>query len=98
VQDPGPNLDQYDSIRETWRSKDMVAKVLGIFSANRLNADWKIAQPDDNLRKQAVKNYYKPTENPTLMNYHFRALQQSMEETFPSFCNRVLKESKHFNF
>ena len=32
------------------------------------------------------------------MNYHFRAPSQTENETFPGFCNRVLKEAKHCVF
>ena len=106
AQDPTPNLEQYDVIREDWRSKDKVAKILGMFSSNRLYEDWKVAQPDEDIRKRAgwntfvrdMKLFYKPTENPTLMHYHFRTLQQASDETFPAFCNRVVKEAKHCEF
>ena len=40
-----------------------------------------------------MKEFYR--ENPTLMNFHFRALTQLVDETFPTFCNRVVKEAKH---
>jgi len=45
-----------------------------------------------------MQNYYKPTDNPTLKNYHFRSLCQNTNETFPAFCNRVLNEAKHCHF
>lgn len=104
--DPRPTLPQYDTIRDTWQSKDKVAKLLGMFSSNRLYTDWKMAEPNERSRKEAswdefrdkIKIYYKPTENPTLMNFHFRALNQENNETFPSFCNRVMKEAKHCHF
>ena len=41
-----------------------------------------------------IRAYYKPTENPVLVNYQFRALSQHDGETFHGFCNRVEKESK----
>ena len=44
-----------------------------------------------------MRLYYKPTENVTLKNFHFRALFQKQDETFPSFCSRVKKEAKHCN-
>lgn len=82
--DPRPNLVQYDAIRDAW--------LLGIFSSNRLYTDWTVAQPNENARKGAnwevfkdtMHNFYKPTENPTLMNFHFRALTQNSDETFPA--------------
>merc|ERR1712240_341964 len=36
---PKPNLDQYDQVRDDWRSKDKVAKLLGMFSSDRLYSD-----------------------------------------------------------
>ena len=36
---PVPSVDEYDKMKETWRSKDKVAKVLGMFSSQRLFAD-----------------------------------------------------------
>ena len=39
----------------------------------------------------AMKEYYKPTQNPTLKNFKFRELTQAQNETFPVFCNRVEK-------
>ena len=45
-----------------------------------------------------MKEFYQPTENPPLRNFHFRALTQLVEETFPTFCNRVVKEAKHCHF
>ena len=45
-----------------------------------------------------MQTYYKPTENPTLANVHFRKLQQETEETFTAFCNRVEKEAVHCYF
>ena len=104
--DPKPTLAQYDQIREDWRHKDMVAKFIGLFSSQRLIEDWQAAEPNTDLRKQELwpgfirklKDYYKPTDNPVLVNYQFRALRQQEEETFHAFCNRVDKESKTCSF
>ena len=65
-----------------------------------------MAQPDEALRKfskweefiATMKEYYRPTENPILKTFRFRALTQNQEETFPAFCYRVNKEAKHCNF
>ena len=102
---PQPSLEDYDTIRDEWRSKDKVAKLLGMYSSKRLHSDWRAAQPDEKLRKvasweifvKAMKQYYKPTENATLKNFQFRALTQMENETFPAFCNRVCKEAAHCN-
>ena len=103
---PRPTLDQYDEIRETWRSKDKVAKLIGMFSTPRLSSDWEAAEESERNRKkalwtefkQAMCQYYAPTENSTLMNYKFRGLSQNSEETFPAFCNRVEKEARLCQF
>ena len=103
---PKPSLEEYDKIRDEWRSGDKVSKLLGMFSSNRLFTDWKIAQSNNDVRKackwelfiETMKEFYKPTANDTLKNYHFRSLSQLETETFPGFCNRVQKESKHCNF
>ena len=47
---------------------------------------------------QQMKTYYRPTENPTLKHFHFRALSQGDSETFPAFGNRVEKEASHCSF
>ena len=104
-QNPRPDLAAYDAIRNDWRSKDKVAKFLGMFSSIRLYSDWCAIKPDDLERKTskwdeflvAMRLYYKPTENVTLKNFHFRALSQKQDETFPSFCSRVKREAKHCN-
>lgn len=106
VQDPKPTLDDYDSLRDGWRSKDRVAKVIGMFSAPRLSSDWEAAESDEKLRQAAtwtdfktkLQEYYKPTENATLMNFQFRELSQRSNETFPAFCNRVEAEAKMCHF
>ena len=106
VPDPKPTLQQFDQIREAWRSKDRVAKFLGMYSSSRFISDWRAAEPGEALRKAAnwnifltkVQSYYKPTENLTLKNFHFRELLQEPHETFTGFCNRVDKEAKHCAF
>ena len=98
-----PTIAQYDEIRDEWRSKDRVAKFLGLFSTKRLYTDWMAAVPSETDRKAATWNifktkmreFYKPTENTTLTNFHFRQLSQNKDETFTLFCNRVESESKH---
>ena len=99
---PKPTLDEYDQIRDQWIEKDMVAKFIGLFSSQRLQADWQAAEPNADLRKRAswtdfitkLSAYYKPTDNPVLVNFQFRSLTQQDGETFHGFCNRVDKESK----
>ena len=93
---PRPTVDQYDTIRDQWIQKDKVTKFIGLFSSQRLRADWEAAEPNTDLRKRAtwtefvtkMKAYYKPTDNPV------RSLTQQEGETFHGFCNRVEKESK----
>ena len=104
--DPRPTVAQYDGIRDTWRSHDKVHKFLGLFSSKRFYNDWTAAQPDEALRNNAtwqqfmkyVREFYKPTENPTLKNFHFREIQQSPKETFTAFANRVALEAGHCSF
>ena len=87
-----------DQIRDQWIEKDMVAKFIGLFSSQRLQA----AETDNEVRKHArwpdfiekMRTYYQPTENPVLANFHFRSLTQQETETFHGFCNRVEKQSK----
>ena len=45
-----------------------------------------------------MRAYYKPTENSTLKNYHFRDMRQGPEETFTAFCSRVALEAGHCTF
>ena len=52
-ENPKPNVDQYDEIRNNWRSKDMVAKLLGLYSTKRMFSDWQLAQPIEEERKNA---------------------------------------------
>ena len=104
--EPKPDLQQYDSICEDWKSKDKVTKLLGMFTTARVYEDWKIAQPNSQTRKDikwdafitTMREHYKPTENITLKNFHFRALAQYSTESFPSYCSRVEKEAKHCEF
>ena len=103
---PRPTLDQYDKIKEDWQANDRLAKFLGMFSSARLHSDWKVAMPNEKARKtktwndfvNAMKQYYKPTQNPTLKNFKFRELTQAENEIFPAFCNRVEKEARHCYF
>ena len=103
---PVPTVDQYDELKENWKLKDKVAKVLGMFSSQRLYADWEVAQDDQTSRrnadwigfKETMEDFYKPTQNLTLTNYQFRSLVQQVNETFPSFCNRVEQEAKSCSF
>ena len=77
VADPKPNLNQYNQIVEEWRSKDKIAKLLGIYSSNRLYLNWRHAEPDEEQRKQEkregfiikMKTLYRPTENNTLTKF-----------------------------
>ncbi|CAB3984517.1 Hypothetical predicted protein [Paramuricea clavata] len=102
--DKKSKLDDYDNIRDEWRSKDRVTKLLGTFSSKRLFADWKVAEPDDSKRAKVTWKYfvttmqqhYKPTENLTLKNHQFRSLAQDAHESFPTFC--VYKAVQHCNF
>ena len=104
--DPKPTLAQYNQISAEWRSKDRVAKIIGMFTSSRLYTDWKAAEPDETIREDItwadfitkMRVYYKPTKNPTLQNFHFRALTQANNETFPAFCNRDEQEAKHCDF
>ena len=80
--------DVYDSIVESWKGKDKVAKFLGLFSSRRLFTDWSMAMPNETERKEAsfevfvkkIQEYYKPTENLTLKNFQFRSLNQEKEK------------------
>ena len=103
---PIPTVQQFDTMKENWKSKDKVSKVLGLFSSERVYEDWMIAEPDEQARSNAtwiefktkMENLYKPTENSTLNNYQFRSVTQNSEETFASFCVRVEKEAKSCTF
>ena len=101
--DKKPTLEQYDAIVNSWKSKDKVAKFLGMYSSRRLYSDWIAALPSESERKnadwntfvQALRAFYKPTENLTLKHYQFRLINQEKTESFIAFCNRVEKEAKH---
>ena len=85
-----PTMDEYDLIVEEWKSKDMLAKFLGIYSSRRLYSDWTMALSAEKARKDAtwsqfkeiMQEYYRPTENLTLKHFQFRALSQDRDETF----------------
>ena len=104
--DPKPTIDDYDSLHNNWRSKDKVTKFLGLFSSKRFHTDWRAAVPDENQRDTSswtdfvtsIHAYYKPTENATLKNFHFRELCRHTDETFTAFCNRVELEASHCYF
>ena len=106
VQDPKPTLEQYDQLRNEWRSRDKVTKFVGLYASKRFNTDWCAAQPDETAREtstwtsfiQQMREYYKPTDNSTLKNFKFRDLQQTQTETFTAFCNRVALEAGHCTF
>ena len=101
--DKKPTLEQYDAIVNSWKSKDKVAKFLGMYSSRRLYSDWIAALPSESERKnadwntfvQTLRAFYKPTENLTLKHYQFRLINQEKTESFIAFCNRVEKEAKH---
>ena len=101
-----PTMTEYDDIIDQWKSKDMVAKFLGIYASRRLVSDWTMALPVEKSRKEAtwlqfkesMQLYYKPTENLTLKNFQFRSICQERDETFIAFCNRVEKEARHCQF
>ena len=103
---PNPGIAEYDTLRNDWRSKDKVTKFLGLFSSKRFQQDWIAAQPTTDLREGAtwtnfleyMRTYYKPTENSTLKNFHFRDLVQGTEETFTAYCSRVAQEAAHCSF
>ena len=60
---------------------------------------WKFAHSYCNYYfKLIMKKYYKPNENLTLKNFHFRSLTQDTKETFLAFCNRKQKEARHCQF
>ena len=77
-----PTMDQYDHIVDQWKSRDMVAKFLGIYASRRFVNDWTMASPVEKTRKEAtwtqfkdvMQIYYKPTENLTLKHFQFRSL------------------------
>jgi len=104
--DKKPNLLEYDQIVDEWKSRDKVAKFLGLYSSRRMYNDWCSAIQDEKTRKDAkwedftdaMRKFYKPTENLTLKNFQFRSLVQEKNEAFIAFCNRVEREAKHCQF
>ena len=72
-----PSIQEND--REACKSKDIVRRLLGFFSAKSFQDDWKAALPDTEERKNAdwkkfidlITKYYEPTENKTLPNFEF---------------------------
>ena len=76
---PRPTLEQYDHIKEEWRSKDRLARFLGMFSSSRMYSDWQVAIPTEKARKEAtwtqfvttMRQFYMPTQNPTLSSGNF---------------------------
>ena len=87
IPDPTPTVDQYDQLKARWKSRDKLAKVLGMFSSPRLYSDWEVVQPSEIARDNAtwkefknfMETFYQPTENSTLTNYQFRYLDTSNE-------------------
>ena len=59
-----PTLEQYDDLRDDWRSKDMVTKFLGLFSSPRMYDDWCVVEPDEMARKKATWNIFVSTNLP----------------------------------
>ena len=76
VPDPRPTVAQYDVVRNAWRSRDKVHKLLGLYSSKRFYNDWIAAQPNETLRDNAtwplflqyMRAFYQPTENPTFIS------------------------------
>ena len=105
-EDAKPTLQQYDSIKAKWQSKDKVAKVLGLYCSKCIFEDFKAAIPAEAERDlcnwpdflKAMRQYYKPTVNSTLKNFQFRSLNQAADETFTAFCNRIVQEVRHCSF
>ena len=60
--DPRPTLDQYDGIRNEWRSKDRVTKFIGLFSSKRFHTDWRVAQPEAARRENTSWTDFKLQE------------------------------------
>ena len=85
---PWPTLDQYDKIKEDWQAKDRLTKFLGVFSSARLHSNWQFTMRNEKARKiatwkdfpSAIKEYYKPMQNPTLKNFKFRELVNTSRE------------------
>ena len=103
--DTDPTTAQKMALRLDLVSKDKVRKLLGFFATNRLQQDWKAAEPVEANRRctwaeflTKMRAYYKPTENSTLRNFEFRGLAQLPNETFSAFSNRIEKEGKTCSF
>ena len=85
-------------------SKDKVRRLLGFFSSPRMQQDWKAAKgtlTNDvswDAFLNAMRTYYKPTENHIIRNFEFRQLEQKSGETFSAFCNRVEAAGKECHF
>ena len=47
-------VEEYDTITDELKSKDRVAKFLGIYTSRRLFSDWKVSEPDEALRKSST--------------------------------------------
>jgi len=45
-----PSITEYDMIVDEWKSRDMVAKFLGIYSSRRFYSDWTMAVPKEKGR------------------------------------------------
>ena len=59
VEKPVPTVQQYDELKENWKSRDKVTKLLGMFSSQRLYSDWEAAQPDETARRNASWTRFK---------------------------------------
>ena len=62
-----PTLEQYDALRNEWRSKDRVAKFLGMFSSRQMYADWQVAEPDETKKTQATWEHFVAQIDPGLL-------------------------------
>ena len=51
VTDPKPDVNTYDTLRENWRARDRVCKILGMFSSSRLYSDWEAAERNEEEKK-----------------------------------------------
>ena len=54
IHNPQPTLEDYGQIRDDWRYKDKVAKLLGMYSWKIMHSDQHMAKPEENLRKIAA--------------------------------------------
>ena len=95
-----------DTIHNKWISKDKVGKPLGFFLLLRLQQDWKAAELNPEILKNAewdyfieqMRQYYKPTENHIIQNFEFQQIMQLANETFGAFCNCVEAAGKTCTF